>query len=250
MDAIVAIITGAFTLAAAVLSAWLAPRLQGTGTGDRQKINRTAYEMAYRGTLHQLAARHKWNVRDKSATRRELAAKRKALRLQEKEGRAWVMVAGFQHKRSSRAGVNDAVNDIKSAVLAAAGIDSEFRADHNFVEQCIGEKLQTRLGNRPAHQILQTQEDAVQTAKFFQEVFQGQMRRLLMGYSIGQWLGALVLFAAAGVMATLAPSVWSGLNDLSPALLSHDLLISIKILYVTVVVGFVGGSVSLLLLGR
>ena len=250
MEVVVAIVTGVFTLAAAILSAWLAPRLQRTGRGDHQEINCAAYEMAYRGTLHQLAARYKWNARDKSATRRELATKRKAFRLQEKAGRAWVMVAGFQHKRSSRAGVDDAINDIKSAVLAAAGIDSEFRADHNFVERYIGEKLQTRLGHRPAHQIIQTQEDAALVAKFFQEDFQGQMRRLLMGYSIGQWLGALVLFATAGVMTALAPSVWSGLNELSPALLSPDLLVSIKILYVAVVTGFVGGSISLLLLGR
>ena len=237
-------------MAAAILGAWLSPRFQRVRRGERQEINRAAYELAYRGTLHRIAAEYKWKTRNKSSPKIEQNVLRKMLRSQEKAGKDWVMVAGFQHKSSSRAAFNDAIDDIKSAVISAAEINIQVRLDDNFLDKLVGKTLQSRLGGRPVGQVLQTQEDAAEVAKHFQEVFQRQMRRISMGYVIGQWLGALALFAAAGVMATVAPSLWSGLNGLSPELLSADLLTSIKILYVAVVTGFVGGAISLLLLGR
>ena len=250
MEIAVVLIGGAFTIAGAILGAWLAPRFQRLRTGEHREINPAAYELAYRGTLHRLAAEYQWQSRDKTRPKGEQNAKRKTLRSRERAGKAWVLIAGFQDKRSSRVAVNDAIDDVKIAVVSATEIDSEVRPDDNFLGTLVSERLQTRLGRRPVLQVIQTQEDAVVVARFFQEVFQRQMRRLTMGYSIGQWLGALILFAAAGVMATLAPSLWSGLNALSPDPISGDLLTSIKILYVAIVVGFVGGAISLFLLGR
>ena len=151
------IINAAALLLGALLGAWATQRLWSATPGQ---LNQTAYEMAYRGTLHNLAGRH-----IKS-------------RQQAGNGTAWLREAAYLHKQSSRAGRDDATDDIKDAVIASTTtIGPAIRCDANFLERQISAKLQSRMGNRPATQSQQTLDDALQSAALYQQIMQRHMQR-------------------------------------------------------------------------
>ena len=216
---------------ATLLAAWL--RARRASRGNPSSTNQVAYEMAYRGMLHSLAGQ-----RIKS-------------REQSRDGKAWLRQAAYTHRRSSHIGRNDAIDDIKEAVVASAiTIGSDMRWDADFLERQIRARLESRMGCRPASQFRQTWSDAIQSAAFYQEAMRSQMRWQQMISNVAQFVGALALFAAAVFLITSAPGAWSALDRLPPDILAPERLLQLKILYSVVTAGFLGGGIGLLFAGR
>ena len=231
------VIGGLFAIFAAILapilSDWLRRRQLGTTTGAAPKIiNQAAYELAYRGTLHNLAGR------------------RRRCRRQIRTGKAWLREAAYQHKPSSRAGWNDAIDDIRAVVIASTTISQDIHCDERFLESEIGAKLQARLGDRPVAQVLQIRRDALQSAALYQRIIQSQMRRLNMISSTVQFVGGTILFGIGALLLAMIPSAWAFLNGLSPQDIAPGLMLQIRIIYVAASLGLLVGGIVLLFTRR
>ena len=184
-------------------------------------IDQDAYETAYRGRLRQLAGRQ--------ANSRYLT----------KIGLAWLQWATHQHRRSSRAGSNDAVGDIRSAVISSTTIGQSFRCDDRFLEQQIKVKVLSRIGARPAAITGEMIRDAKYAAAFYQGIIPTQIRRLVMARIVG----AMVL-AVALLLIALAPATWSAISALPHETLHPALQTQLKIAYTVVIIGFVGSGIA------
>ena len=226
------VIAGIFTLLAAWLSERWRRRQLGTNGVTARVSNQAAYEMAYRGILHDMAGR------------------RRKCRRQTRTGKAWLREASYQHGPSSRAGQNDAIADVKAAVIASSMIDQEIRCDELFLENAISAKLQERIGNRPAAQVTQIRRDAMQSAALYQQIIQSQMRRLNMISSTVQFILGTSLFAVAALLLAMIPSSWAALNGLPPGVLASEWILQFKITYVVVSVGLLSGGIALLFARR
>lgn len=241
---IAAVITGVFAIISAVIAAAFAAifrdwrrRWQLETTGDAPKVtNQAAYELAYRGTLHNLAGRRR-------------KCRRKCDR-QIKTGNDWLREAAYQHKPSSRAGWNDAIDDIMTAVIASTTIGPDIRCDEQFLESQISAKLQARFGNRPAAQVLQIRCDAIQSAALYQEIIPTQMRRLNMIISTVQFLTGTILFGIGALLIAMIPSALALLNGLPPQDLTPDLMLRISIIYLAASFGLLIGGMVLMFTRR
>ena len=188
--------------------------------------------MAYRGRLH------------------EQAGQSLKCREQVKVGKAWLRQAAYQHKTSARAGQNDAISDIKAAIIASTLIDPAIRCDQRFLESEINAKLQARIGNRPAAQILQTRRDAVQTAARYQRIIASQMRRLKMISSVALFISGVALFGIGALLLVMIPSAWSTLNGVPPGTIVSEWALQLKVIHVAGGVSFLGVGIALLFSGR
>ena len=184
-------------------------------------IDRDAYETAYRGQLRQLAGRHA-NSRDLAET-----------------GHAWLQWATHQHRRSSRAGSNDAIGDIRSAVISSTTIGRNFRCDDQFLEQQIKVKVLSRLGARPTAVTGEIICDARYAAAFYQQVIPKQMRRLVMARFV-----ATMMFAVVLLLIAIAPATWSAINAVPHETLHPALQTQLKIAYAVVTIGFLGSGIA------
>lgn len=229
LEAIITIIVSVF---GALLPKLWPGQQGGTARTMPRAVDRAAYEMAYRGMLH------------------EQAGKLRKCRRRTETGKAWLRQAAYQHRKSARTGQNDAINDIKAAITASAMIDRGIRPDQRFLESEINAKLHTRIGNRPAAQILQTQCDAVQTAALYQRIITSQMRSLKMISSVAQYIGGVFLFTAAALLLVMIPRAWSTISGLPPETFAAEWLLPFWIIYAAVSLGFLGGGIALLFSGR
>ena len=215
----------------ALLRAW--SQRQEAVKARPKATNLTAYEMAYRGMLHELAGRR-------------IKSKR-----QMRDGKAWLREATYTHKQSSIAGWNDAIDDMKEAVITSTNaVTPIIRCDANFLERQIRAKLQSRMGNRPVDQIQLTLNDAVRSAELYQQIIQSQMRMQEMISTVARFTSAVALFAAAMFLLINAPGVWGALDSLTPYFLAHEWLLPLKITYCMATVGFLGGGFGVMFSGR
>lgn len=222
------LIAGLFTLLVAILTErWRNRQLKTSGYLPKVD-NQAAYEMAYRGTLHNLAGR------------------RRECRVQTKTGKAWLREAAYLHRPSSRAGQNDAIDDIKSAVTASTMIAQDIHCDQHFLENEIRAKLQLRIGNRPAAQILQIRRDAIHAAELYQQIIQSQMRILSMIDRM-QFIFGIALFGIGAFLLAMIPSAWSALSGLPPGALNVEWMFQFWVIYTVVSLGCMGGGIALLL---
>ena len=226
------VIGGLFAVFVAILSHWLRGRQLGTTTDATPKIiNQAAYELAYRGTLHNLAGRCR------------------KCRRQVRTGKAWLREAAYQHKPSSRAGCNDAIDDITAVVIASTTIGQDIRCDERFLESEIGAKLQARLGDRPVAQVLQIRRDALQSAALYQRIIQSQMRELNM-ISTVQFISGTILCGIGALLLAMIPSAWAFLNGLSSQDIAPGLVLQISIIYIAASLGLLVGGIVLLFTRR
>ena len=65
-----------------------------------------------------------------------------------------------------------------------------------------------------------------------------------------QFIGGIILFAAAALLFSMIPSTWAALNGLPPEILAPGWILQLKIIYAVVSVGFLGGGIALLFAGR
>lgn len=223
------IIAGIFTLLAPVFTEWWRRQQLKTDGVAPKVINPAAYEMAYRGTLH------------------ELAGRRRKCRRQAKTGKAWLREATYQHRPSARAGRNDAIDDVKMAVVASTMIDQVIHCDERFLESEMSGRLQVRIGSRPAAQILQSKHDARQAAELYQQAIQGQMRRLNMISSAVQLFFGVALFGTGAFLLAMIPSVWPAFNGLHPEVLTSEWVFQLKASYAAVGIASLSGGIALLL---
>lgn len=228
---IAAVIAGVLAIISAFIAGALAPifldwwhrrRLETTGAAPKV-TNQAAYELAYRGKLHNLAGR-----------------RRKCDR-QIKTGNDWLREAAYQHKPSSRVGWNDAIDDIMTAVIASTAIGQDIRCDEQFLEIQISSKLCARFGNRPVAQVSQIRCDAMQSAALYQEIIQLQMRRLEMIHRTVRSRIGTIPFGIGAFLLAMIPSARTLLNGLS-----SDLILLISIIYVVVSIGLLIGGIVLL----
>lgn len=227
------IIASFITLLTALVSRIGTGQQARTARATPRAIDQAAYEMAYRGRLHELAGQHR------------------QCREQVKIGKMWLRQAADQDRPSARAGQNDAINDIKAAITASTVIGGGIRCDQHFLESEINGKLQARIGNRPAAQILQIRRDAVQTAALHQQIIASQMmRRLKMISSVAQFISGIALFGIGALLLVMIPSAWSTLNGLPPETLLAEWELQLKFIYIAVSVSFLGGGIALLFSGR
>ena len=219
----------------AALSPWLQSWWQSRNSARNRAgpINRVAYELAYRGMLQNLAGRH---INSKTQMR---------------NGKAWLKHAAYLHKSSSRIGWNDAIDDIKEAIIASAiKAGPDLCCDNDFLQKQILARLESRIGSRPISQFQHTWSDAIQTADFYQGTIRTQMRRQKMIGNVAQFLGAIALFAAAVFLLGSAPTVWNALDRLPHDILAPERHLQLKIVYGVVVAGFLGGGFGLLFAER
>ena len=219
------------TLIAGLLSAWL--QVRWSRENSPNAINRAAYELAYRGTLRNL-------------TGRQIKSRKQA-----EKGTVWLKEARYLHRRSAQAGENDAVNDIREAVVASTiAVDPVMPWDPAFLEQQIRTKLEFRFGNRPVPQFRETWSDAIQSAAFYQQIIQAHMRWQRMISTVAQFVGAIALFAAAVFLISSAPSIWMALDKLPHDVLAPERILQLKILYSVITAGFLGGGIALMAVRR
>ena len=221
---IAAIIVGVFSLPSVLLGAWALHRLW---PAVPSRPNQAAYEMAYRGRLRELAGRY--------------AKSRRLIR----EGRAWLRAASYEHRRSSKAGSDDATDDIKSLVTSSATIDGDFHCDLHFLKRQISARIHSRLGDRPPTQTREVMNDAVRSAAFYQKVIPAQMRRLVMA----QFIAAIVLAAGVALM-LVAPVTWPALSAVPHDIIDPTFQLFIKVTYAAVTIGFLSSGIGILFVSR
>lgn len=223
------IIAGIFVLLAPFITEWRRNQQLKTSRSLPRAANQAAYEMAYRGTLHNLAGR------------------RRKCRPQARTGQAWLRQATYQHRPSARAGQKDAIDDVKMAVVSSTTVDPVIHCDENFLESELSARLQLRIGNRPATQILQSQHDARQAAELYRQIIQAQMRRLTMFSDTLHLFVSVVIFGAGAFELAFIPSVWPELNGLHPEVLTSEGVLRLKVAYVTIGVGVLFAGIAMLL---
>ena len=211
-----AFIIGGFALLVGLLT-FVGERVWPTKSAP---IDRNAYETAYRGQLRELAGRQ---------ASKELT----------ETGQAWLRRAAHQHRRSSRAGSNDAIGDIRSAVISSTTIGRDFRCDDRFLEQQIKVKILSRLGARPAAVTAEIICDAKRAAAFYQEIIPTQMRRLAMARIIG-----VTVLAVAVFLIVMAPATWSAISAMPHETLHPALQTQLKVAYALVIIGFLGSGIA------
>ena len=227
------ILTIVATLVATWPVAWW--QLRVAARDSRPSVaNRAAYEMAYRGMLHNLAGQHINSPK------------------QIKDGKIWLAQAAYMHKHSSRIGWNDAIDDIKEVLIASiVAVDPVMQWDPAFLVQQMRGKLGNRMGNdRPASQFREMMFDAIHSASFYREVVQAQIRRRRMIGNLAQSVGAIIMFAAAVLLIASAPGVWMAINELPPEVLAAEWQLHIKMIYIGVTAGFLGGGIALMAVRR
>lgn len=208
------IIAGIFILLAPFITEWRRNlQLQTSGSLPRA-ANQAAYEMAYRGALH------------------ELAGRRLKCRQQTRTGKAWLRQAASQHRPSYRAGQKDAIDDVKMAVVSSTTINQVIHCDERFLESELSAKLQLRIGNRPTAQILQSQHDARQAAELYRQIIQAQMRRQTMISDTLHLFVSAVLFGTGAFALAFIPSVWPAFNGFHPDVLTSGEVLQLKVVYV------------------